>query len=79
MRLNVYLLLALAHYCGVQQGALQKASGLGANTLSVWKTNNRHPTPERFYKAQSALIEMAGLPPEYKNLEIEAVARIVIK
>jgi len=79
MRLKVYLLLALAHYCGVQQGALQKASGLGANTLSVWKVNNRHPTPERFYKAQSALIEMAGLPPEYKNLEIEAVARIVIK
>ena len=79
MRLNVYLLLALAYYCGVQQGALQKASGLGANTLSVWKTNNRHPTAERFYKAQSALIEMAGLPPEYKNLEIEAVARIVIK
>jgi len=25
------------------------------------------------------LIEMAGLPAEYKNLEIEAVARIVIK
>jgi len=25
------------------------------------------------------LIEMAGLPVEYKNLEIEAVARIVIK
>ena len=79
MRLKVYLLLALAHYCGIEQGALQKASGLGANTLSVWKVNNRHPTPERFYKAQSALIEMAGLPPEYKNLEIEAVARIVIK
>jgi hypothetical protein len=79
MRLKVYLLLALAHYCGVQQGALQKASGLGANTLSVWKTNDRHPTAERFYKAQSALIEMAGLPVEYKDLEIEAVARIVIK
>jgi hypothetical protein len=79
MRLKVYLLLALAHYCGVQQGALQKASGLGANTLSVWKTNDRRPTAERFYKAQSALIEMAGLPAEYKDLEIEAVARIVIK
>jgi len=25
------------------------------------------------------LIEMAGLPAEYKDLEIEAVARIVIK
>ena len=71
--------MALAHYCGVQQGALQKASGLGANTLSMWKTNNRHPTAERFCKAQAALIELAGLPVEYKNLEIEAVARIVIK
>ena len=79
MRLKVYLLLALAHHQGIQQGALQKASGLGANTLSVWKVNNRHPTPERFYKAQSALIDLAGLPVEYKNLEIEAVARIVIK
>jgi len=79
MRLKVYLLLALAHYCGVQQGALQIASGLGANTLSVWKTNDRHPTAHRFYKAQSALIDMADLPAEYKNLEIEAVARIVIK
>jgi hypothetical protein len=45
----------------------------------VWKTNDRHPTAERFYKAQSALIDMADLPAEYKNLEIEAVARIVIK
>jgi hypothetical protein len=63
----------------VQQGALEKASGLGANTLSVWKTNDRHPTAERFYKAQSALIEMAGLPAEYKDLEIEAVARFLIK
>jgi hypothetical protein len=63
----------------VQQGTLQKASGLGANTLSVWKTNDRRPTDERFYKAQSALIDLAGLPAEYKNLEIEAVARIVIK
>jgi len=79
MRLKVYLLLALAHYCGVQQGALQKASGLGANTLSVWKTNNRHPTAERFYMAQAALIDLAGLPVEYKDLEIDAVARIVIK
>ena len=79
MRFKVYLLLALAHYCGVQQGALQKASGLGANTLSVWKTNNRHPTAERFYMAQASLVELAGLPVEYKDLEIEAVARIVIK
>ena len=79
MRLKVYLLLALAHYCGIEQGALQKASGLGANTLSVWKTNNRHPTAERFYMAQSALIDMAGLPVKYKDFDIEAVARSVIK
>jgi hypothetical protein len=79
MQLKVYNLLAIAHYFGVQQGTLQKASGLGANTLSVWKNKDRHPTPERFYKAQSALIELAGLPVEYKNLEIEDVARIVIK
>jgi hypothetical protein len=79
MRLKVYFLLALAHYCGVQQGALQKASGLGANTLSVWKTNDRHPTVERFYRAQCALVQLAGLPVKYKDFEIEAVARIVIK
>ena len=79
MRLKVYLLLALAHYCGVQQGALQKASGLGANTLSVWKTNNRHPTAERFQKAQSALVDLAGLPRWYKNVDIQEVANRVIK
>jgi len=62
MRIKVYLLLSLAHYFGVEQGTLQKASGLGANTLSVWKTNKRHPTAERFRRAQSTLIDLAGLP-----------------
>jgi hypothetical protein len=79
MRLKVYLLLALAHYCGIQQGTLQKSSGLGANTLSVWKTNNRHPTAERFQKAQSALVDLAGLPRWYKNVDIQEVANRVIK
>ena len=79
MRLKVYLLLAVAHYCKVEQRELQMASGLGANTMSLWKVNKRHPTVESFYRAQCALIDLAGLPDEYKNLEIEAVARIVIK
>ena len=79
MRIKVYLLLSLAHYFGVEQGTLQKASGLGANTLSVWKTNKRHPTAERFRRAQSTLIDLAGLLEEYKEMDIEEVAKIVIK
>jgi len=79
MRFKVYLLLALASYLKIEQRELQKASGLGANTMSLWKVNKRHPTVESFYRAQSALVDLAGLPAEYKNLEIEAVARIVIK
>jgi len=79
MRLKVYLLLAIAHYCGIQQGTLQKASGLGANTLSVWKTNDRHPTAERFQKAQSALVDLAGLPAWYKDIDIQEIANRLIK
>jgi len=79
MRYKVYLLLAVCHYLKVEQRQLQKASGLGANTMSLWKVNKRHPTVESFYRAQFALVELAGLPDEYKDLEIEAVARIVIK
>jgi len=79
MRLKVYLLLAVCHYCKIEQRTLQEASGLGKNTMSLWKVNKRHPTADSFQKAQSALVDLAGLPDEYKNLEIEAVARIVIK
>ena len=79
MRLKVYFLLALAHYCKIEQGALQKSSGLGANTLSVWKTNDRHPTAERFYMAQAALVELAGLPVVCKEWDIEVLAKHVIK
>jgi len=79
MRLKVYLLLAVCHYLKIEQRQLQNASGLGANTMSLWKVNKRHPTVESFYRAQCALVELSGLPEEYKNLEIEAVARIVIK
>ena len=79
MRLKVYLLLAVAHYMGVEQRQLQKASGLGANTLSVWKTNDRHPTAERFQKAQSALVDLAGLPSWYKDIDIQEIANRLIK
>jgi len=79
MRLKVYLLLAVCHYLKIEQRQLQKASGLGANTMSLWKVNKRHPTVESFYRAQCALVELAGLPVWYKNMEIEEVARIVIK
>ena len=79
MRFKVYLLLNVCHYLKIEQRELQKASGLGANTMSLWKVNKRHPTVKSFYRAQCALVQLAGLPEEYKNMEIEAVARIVIK
>jgi len=79
MKFKVYLLLAVCHHMQIEQRQLQEASGLGKNTFSLWKVWKRKPTTESFYRAQAALIELAGLPDEYKNLEIEAVARIVIK
>jgi len=79
MKFKVYLLLAVCHHMQIEQRQLQEASGLGKNTFSLWKVWKRKPTVESFYRAQCALIELAGLPDEYKDLEIEAVARIVIK
>jgi hypothetical protein len=79
MRLDVYLLLAVAHYCGVDQRDLSKASGLGTNILSVWKAAKRNPKKESFYRVQSALVDLAGLPVEYKEMHIEQIARILIK
>ena len=79
MRLKVYLLLAVAHYCKVEQRELQMASGLGANTMSLWKVNKRHPTVESFYRAQCALVKLAGLPAACKEWDIEILAKHVIK
>jgi len=79
MRLKVYLLLAVAHYCKIEQRELQMASGLGANTMSLWKVNKRHPTVESFYRAQCALVHLAGLPMECENWDIEELAKFIIK
>jgi hypothetical protein len=79
MRLDVYILLDVAHFLKIEQRTLQKASGLGINTMSLWKVWKRHPTPESFKKAQNALVDLAGLPVEYKDMHIEQIARILIK
>jgi len=79
MRLKVYLLLAVCHYLKIEQRELQKASGLGANTMSLWKVNKRHPTVESFYRAQCALVHLGGLPMECESWDIEDLAKFVIK
>jgi len=79
MRLKVYLLLAVCHYCKIEQRTLQEASGLGKNTMSLWKVNKRHPTADSFQKAQSALVDLAGLPAWYKDIDIQEIANRLIK
>ena len=79
MRQNIYCLLALAHYLKIEQRSLQDAAGLPINTLSLWKFGKRTPEEGRFEAAQCALVEMAGLPEKYKEMDIQKMAKRLIK
>ena len=79
MRQNIYCLLALAHYLQIEQRSLQDAAGPPINTLSLWKFGKRTPEEGRFEAAQCALVEMAGLPEKYKEMDIQKMAKRLIK
>ena len=78
MRKDIYDLLATANYLGIEQRAIQHKAGLPINTLSLWKSGQRIPEEGRFYAAQCALVDLARLMEEYKELPIDFVARTII-
>jgi hypothetical protein len=79
MRQNIYCLLAIAHYFQIEQRALQDAANLPVNTLSLWKFGKRTPEEGRFEAAQCALVDLAGLPDRYKEMDIQKMAKRLIK
>ena len=79
MRKDIYDLLAVAHYLQIEQRALQDAAGLPINTLSLWKFGKRTPEEGRFEAAQCALVDLAGLPEKYREMDIQQMAKRLIK